>query len=413
MRSTDYFRYSFLHLKNKSSRSFLTILGVALSVMAMVSIVSIAQGFGIAIERALTAQFSIDTVIVVDPLGIYTLTTDDIERLKSSLPSAQVARISPVKIVAADVYTSSGLYAKTLLAGVNASEVRYIWPILYVAREGTLPDLDWDFEGAVVGSSLAHKLNLHAGDTIRIQIVQEGTNLFITREVKIRAVLKESGMNLVGVDVDSAVLMSITKVMKMSNPPDLPNKLSMILVQFKDPAIALRSESLIQNTVFGGNVRAVAMQAYARAVENVVTLFNAMLISLVIIAVVIAGVGVMNTMFTTVRERIKEIGVNRAVGAKALEILNLFFVEALIIAILGMILGTFLGIVAVYVIDQSNLLQSAIQLGGVITLKASPFLDPFLITIWNIIILIATLSFSYLPARRASKVQPVVALRYE
>lgn len=381
--------------------------------MAMVSIVSIAQGFGIAIERALTAQFSIDTVIVVDPLGIYTLTTDDIERLKSSLPSAQVARISPVKIVAADVYTSSGLYAKTLLAGVNASEVRYIWPILYVAREGTLPDLDWDFEGAVVGSSLAHKLNLHAGDTIRIQIVQEGTNLFITREVKIRAVLKESGMNLVGVDVDSAVLMSITKVMKMSNPPDLPNKLSMILVQFKDPAIALRSESLIQNTVFGGNVRAVAMQAYARAVENVVTLFNAMLISLVIIAVVIAGVGVMNTMFTTVRERIKEIGVNRAVGAKALEILNLFFVEALIIAILGMILGTFLGIVAVYVIDQSNLLQSAIQLGGVITLKASPFLDPFLITIWNIIILIATLSFSYLPARRASKVQPVVALRYE
>lgn len=413
MRPSDYFKYAFLHIGNKKARSFLTILGVALSVMAMVSIVSIAQGFGIAIEEALNAQFTTNTIVIVDPLGAYTLSTYDIDKIKLSIPSSEVQRISAVKMVPVTVISPSGLSVNTLLAGVNFSDIRYIWPILYSAKEGTLPTTDWDIDQAVIGHALADKLKLHEGDTIRLQILQEGTNLLITKTVTIRAILNPSGMNLVGVDVDSAVLMNIKLVMEWSNPPNFPNKISLILVQFTDSKIALASQSDIQDGVFNGNVRAVAFAAYAKAIQNVVGLFNSMLVALIIIAVVIAGVGVMNTMFTSVRERVKEIGTNRAVGAKASEILTLFIIEAFIIAILGMILGTMMGIGAVYIIDKSNFLQSSIQLGGVINIKASPVLSPYQIVIWNIIILIATIGFSYLPSRRASKIEPITALRYE
>jgi len=415
MRFSDYIGYSVTHLRNKKGRSFLTILGVALSVMAMVSIVAIAQGFGEAIDRALKAQFSTDTLVVVDPLNQYKITLNDVSKLKEYLKGANVLRISPVHLFTANINTG-GRSELTLVAGVNFSDIRNIWPILYTAIDGDLPTTDWnDNSTVVVGYSLANKLNIKANDiiTITFNYKYNGTDVFTQKTFKVRAVLANSGFNLVGVDVDSAVLMNILLSLELANPPGEKNKISLILVQFKDQKYALDQQNEIQEGLYAGKVRAVAFAAYARAIENVVLLFNSMLLALIIIAVVIAGVGVMNTMFTSVRERIKEIGTNRAVGAKASEILSLFLTEAILIGVLGLILGTLMGIVAVFIIDYSNILQSTINLGGVLQIKASPKIIFEQILVWNLIVLIATIGFSFLPSRRASKVEPIIALRYE
>jgi putative ABC transport system permease protein len=418
MKIADYFGYAFTHIRNKKGRVFLTVLGVALSVMAMVSIISITEGFGEAIQIALNAQFSTDTLVVVDPLGQTVLTLKDVDLLKSRLPSANYKRITPAIIFSAEVsLQGKAERVITLVAGASTNEIRYIWPILYAAEEGVLPQGDLNPDEVIIGHSLARKLNARAGDiiTVRSEVkdLQGRVITVVTRDFKVLGVLKLSGMNLVGVDVDSSIIMNFETAISMVNPPELRDKISLILIQFNSPRFALELQSEIQDSIYGGKVRAVAFAAYARAVENVVMLFNSLLLSLIIISVAIAGVGVMNTMFTSVRERIKEIGTNRALGAKASEILNLFLVEAFIIAIFGMILGTILGYIAVFAIDRSNLLQSAINLGGVILIKASPKIVPQNIIIWNLIVLFATLAFSYLPARRASKVEPIIALRYE
>jgi putative ABC transport system permease protein len=338
--------------------------------------------------------------------------------LKSRLPSANYKRITPAIIFSAEVsLQGKAERVITLVAGASTNEIRYIWPILYAAEEGVLPQGDLNPDEVIIGHSLARKLNARAGDiiTVRSEVkdLQGRVITVVTRDFKVIGVLKLSGMNLVGVDVDSSIIMNFETAISMVNPPELRDKISLILIQFNSPRFALELQSEIQDSIYGGKVRAVAFAAYARAVENVVLLFNSLLLSLIIISVAIAGVGVMNTMFTSVRERIKEIGTNRALGAKASEILNLFLVEAFIIAIFGMILGTILGYIAVFAIDRSNLLQSAINLGGVILIKASPKIVPQNIIIWNLIVLFATLAFSYLPARRASKVEPIIALRYE
>jgi ABC-type transport system, involved in lipoprotein release, permease component len=415
---SDYFGYAFTHIKNKKARVFLTVLGVALSVMAMVSIISITEGFGEAIQLALNAQFSTDTLVVVDPLGQTVLTLKDVDLLKSRLPSTNYKRVTPVLIFSAEVSrVGKAESVITLVAGASTNEIRYVWPILYVAEEGVLPQGDLNPDEVILGNSLAKRLNVHAGDMIRIRSevkdLQGKVITTITRDLKVIGILKLSGMNLVGVDVDSSVIMNFDTSRMMVNPPDLRDKISLILVQFNSPKFALELQSEIQDNIYGGKVRAVAFAAYARAVENVVMLFNSLLLSLIIISVVIAGVGVMNTMLTSVRERVKEIGTNRALGAKSSEILTLFLVEAFIIAVLGMILGTILGFISVFVIDKSNLLQSAINLGGVIYIKASPKIVLQNLIIWNLIVLFATLAFSYIPARRASKVEPIIALRYE
>jgi putative ABC transport system permease protein len=122
------------------------------------------------------------------------------------------------------------------------------------------------------------------------------------------------------------------------------------------------------------------------------------------IAIVVGGIGITNTMFTSVRERTKEIGVMKAIGAKDSAILTIFLIEAGIIGLTGGAGGVFLGVVLAKVIE------SYFQVHPVLYFTAS--LNPVLI--------IFGLGFSFLigcvagvlPARNASKMKPVDALRY-
>jgi len=408
MRMSDYFWYSFTHLKRTKGRSSLTILGVALGVMALISIAAISAGFSAAIRHAMETEFNVKTVAVVSLFSNYTLTMDDLHRIDREVPNEI---ITPVIISPATVI-KEGVMESALLMGANISQVKYIWPEFYVAERGRLPDdKEWNNnDTAIVGHKLAEKLGLKDGDIIQVLCTSSGRP--VVKNFTVRAILKYTGMNLVGIDVDNGILINVKYATVMVNSPAKRDQISLILILTDSINAAQYAANRIE-TSYGGQVRAIAFAAYARAIENIDMLFRAMLQAFSIIALLIAGMGVMNTMFTSVRERIKEIGTIRAVGATRGNILLTFLAESLLIGLFGTVVGIFLGLGVVYAIDKSNLLQAAIQLGGAIYLRAYPILTLKDLVLSALVGLSTAVFFGYWPARAASRLEPVVALRYE
>jgi putative ABC transport system permease protein len=134
---------------------------------------------------------------------------------------------------------------------------------------------------------------------------------------------------------------------------------------------------------------------------------NSFILSVGMIALVVGAVGIITTLYTSVTERIREIGTMKAIGAQSRTILSLFMVEALLIGILGATLGLVVGIVAGYG------LGSSLSTGLPRSSSVSPvFLPMDLLSVW----LLSTglsIAAGILPAWKASQLPPIVALRRE
>jgi putative ABC transport system permease protein len=155
----------------------------------------------------------------------------------------------------------------------------------------------------------------------------------------------------------------------------------------------------------GSELQALTYTDVADSIGQITSTINAFLAGIAGISLLVGGVGVMNTMYTSVLERTKEIGVMKAVGAKNSHVLSIFLIESGLMGLVGGIVGTILGLLTNVV--ATRLISSLAGLDLVIVI--SP------------VVVISTLVGSFAlgalaglwPARRASKLRVVEALRYE
>jgi len=124
-----------------------------------------------------------------------------------------------------------------------------------------------------------------------------------------------------------------------------------------------------------------------------------MLAAVASVSLVVGGIGIMNIMLISLRERTREIGLRQALGAKTRDILAQFLVEAVTLSIAGGLVGILLGIIASFTI--SRLAQWATVVGPSAVLLAVLFSA------------LVGISFGYYPARKAAYLDPIEALRYE
>ncbi len=137
---------------------------------------------------------------------------------------------------------------------------------------------------------------------------------------------------------------------------------------------------------------------------NILALIQIIVFAFASVAIIVGGIGIMNTMFTSVRERTREIGILKAVGAKNSEILIIFLIESAIMGIIGGILGTFLGIFFAKFVEFYG------QVHPLLYFKAS--ITPNLILFGFFFSLFVGIISGYWPAKRAAALKPADALRY-
>ena len=140
-------------------------------------------------------------------------------------------------------------------------------------------------------------------------------------------------------------------------------------------------------------------------VGNILGIIQAVIIGFASIAIIVGGIGIMNTMYTSVTERIKEIGIMKAIGAKNKTITTIFLIESGIFGMLGGLGGTLLGVLL------AKAIEIYFQVHPLFYIKAdvSPQLILFSLTFSFLVGCIS----GYFPARSAAKLKPVDALRYE
>jgi putative ABC transport system permease protein len=211
---------------------------------------------------------------------------------------------------------------------------------------------------------------------------------------------------MIGMDLDifrditgerEGAKMAVAKIKAGYSTDQVIERIKSNLQEFRKRKIG-EKESDSSYTVLGS-------EKIASIVGNVMGLIQAVIIGFASIAIIVGGIGIMNTMYTSVRERVKEIGILKAIGAKNSTITTIFLIEAGIFGLGGGIGGTFLGLLL------AKSIEIYFQIHPLFYLKAS--VSPWLIAFSLLFSFLVGCISGFLPARNASKLKPVDALRSE
>ncbi len=137
----------------------------------------------------------------------------------------------------------------------------------------------------------------------------------------------------------------------------------------------------------------------ASTAQSITQIFTILLSSVASISLIVGGIGIMNMMLTNVRERTREIGLRKAIGAKRRDISNQFLIESIIVTVIGGVIGVLFGIFVSFIISKLGILQTTVTTG--------PVLLAFGVSA------AIGIMFGYYPAKKASELNPIEALRYE
>ena len=182
------------------------------------------------------------------------------------------------------------------------------------------------------------------------------------------------------------------------------HQLDRIIVQVKDskelsPSTEFLSRMILRRHQDVRDFEITVPELLLKQEQKTKDVFNIVLGAIASISLLVGGIGIMNIMFASVMERIKEIGTRLAIGARKKDIIVQFLSEAVLISVIGGIIGVILGIVGAKVI---------MQLAGILTI-----ISPFSVIIAFAVSASVGIIFGYSPAKRASEKDPIESLRYE
>lgn len=412
MNYTNLFKIALRAIAANKTRSFLTALGIIIGIASVITMLAVGQGAKESIQANIAEMGS--NMIMIHPgadrrggvrqdaSSMETLKMADYESIKEEC--RYIKGISPV-------VTSSGQFiygnenTPSTIYGVNQDYLDI--------RQLSVADGEIFTDGEIKASSKVCIL----GQTVVDNLFPDGSDpigkvvRFNSIPFRVIGVLKKKGYNSMGMDQDDIVLAPYTSVMKRILAQTYLGSIqcSAVTEGVTDKATEEITEILRRNH----KLKEATDQTEAdeddfniRSQEELSTMMSSTTDMLTIllgcvagISLIVGGIGIMNIMYVSVTERTREIGLRMSVGARGIDILNQFLIEAILLSVTGGIIGVVLGISASY---------------GIKTFAHWPIS----IQAWTIVMSFAVCTFTgvffgWYPAKKAANLDPIEALRYE
>jgi len=405
---SDLLQESFLALSANKVRSSLTILGIVIGVASVIAMVSIGQGSQSSIESSIQSIGS--NLIMVMPGaqrgfgGGVSSARGSAQSLTQADADAIGKEVVSVKAVAPDLsqryqITAKGTNSNTSVDGVTAAyaEVKSIGVTQgsFITDQNNLslskvavigPTTRDDLFGADADNVVGQAIKINKIEFKVIGITEsKGGSGFSNQDDIIYIPLSTMQRYLAGADYVSTINIEADSADVMSAVQEQVNSLLMVRHKISD-ATLVDFNILNQSDIV----------ATASSVTNTLTMLLAAIAG---ISLIVGGIGIMNMMLTTVTERTKEIGLRKSIGATRQDISGQFLVEAVMLTVLGGIIGILLGwLISLAVSSFAGLTTTVSTMSIILAFGVSAAIG---------------LIFGYYPAHRASKLNPIEALRFE
>jgi len=408
MKLLNLIRIALKALQRNKLRAFLTMLGIIIGVAAVIAMVAIGQGSKQSIQDQLSSMGS--NMITVRPnsnstvgggarldqSGLQSLTLDDIRAIQKQ--ATFITAVSPAVQAKGQVINGS-LNWPTTIQGV-APEYLSIrdWPV----KDGitfTQDNVNTADKVCLLGQTVVDNIFSSGEDPVG-KIIR-----FNKIPFKVIGVLAEKGENAFGQDQDDIIIAPYTTVQKrILAIPYIQNIYASAVNESSSEKATAEITDILRTShrLKPGDDDDFLVRTQAELISTFSStsqLLTVLLTAIAGISLVIGGIGIMNIMYVSVTERTKEIGLRMSIGARGIDILFQFLIEAILISITGGIIGVVLGITA------SKLVT--IFLSWPTLVSRSSIILSFLVCA------ITGVFFGYYPAQKASRLDPIEALRYE
>ena len=406
MNITNLFKIALRALSNNKLRTFLTALGIIIGVASVIIMLAIGQGSKKSIQGQIAEMGS--NMIMVHPgeemkggvkqdkSSMETLKLNDYENIIAQ--TKYVATVSPEVSSSGQFIYSNNNY-KASIQGVSQEYLNIRQLQVESGEMFSKQDIKSNTKVCVIGKTIVKNLFPNGQDPVG-KIIR-----FNKIPFRVIGVLKAKGYNSMGDDQDEIVLAPYSTVMKRILAQTYLGSIfcSALTENLTDKAVdeistILRQDHKIkQNETDDFNVR--SQEELSTMMSSTTNLMTILLACVAGISLAVGGIGIMNIMYVSVTERTREIGLRMSVGARGVDILSKFLIEAIMISLVGGIIGIIIGIGGSYIVN--------------ILAKWPIYIQP-----WSVFLSFGVCSFTgvffgWYPAKKAANLNPIDALRYE
>lgn len=393
-------------LNRNKLRAILTMLGIIIGIAAVICMLAIGQGSKESIKAQISEMGS--NMIMIHPgnmqRGGVRQSSDDMQTLKVADYEALRDRTAYLKAVS-PVVQSSG----QMVAGNNnwPSSISGVTPEYMDIRKLSVEDGEMFNEADIKSAAKVCLL----GKTVVSNLFPGGENPIgkVVRFGKVPftviGVLKSKGTNSMGMDQDDVVIAPYTTVMKRILAVDyLGSIFASALSEEMTPMATDEITEILRTSHRLGegdedNFDIRSQQELSEMLNSTSDMMTVLLTCIAFISLLVGGIGIMNMMYVSVTERTREIGLRMSIGARGIDILLQFLIEAVIISVTGGVIGVIFGCIATWAVHTLA--------AWPVSILASSIILSFAVCTFTGIF------FGWVPAMKASNLDPIEAIRYE
>ncbi len=387
------------------TRTMLTMLGIIIGVASVIAMLAIGEGSKESIKKNISSMgANLITIrpgagmmggVRSNPSDMQTLTLDDYKALKAQ--ASRISQLSPLVNGSGQCIAGSNNWPTS----IYGASPQYLKIREWGVEKGSMfteEDVESFAKVAVIGTTIVENLFPNEdpiGKMIRFKNIP----------LKVVGVLKQKGENTFGQDQDDIIIAPYTSVQKRVLAQTYLQSIVASSISEDESESAVNEIKLIlekQHKIGedqDNNFNVSSQQEIISMFSSTSEMMTLLLVAIASISLIVGGIGIMNIMYVSVKERTKEIGLRMAIGAKDNAIMMQFLIESVLISLTGGILGVLIGLLATYGIKYFAGWPVSITLVSILLSFA--------------VCTLTGVFFGWYPAKKASQLDPINALRYE